>query len=78
MIFKYKLLDYLVRKVVHPLSNCIKSVKNKHVNMNHTGNDGVSRRLQKYIRLDRKNTMKLEKSQVQWIVREKIFSQIQR
>ncbi len=64
----------IVQKVVHPFSECVKSVRSRCASLTHTGSTGVwvwRRKLRKYVSLEHPNGMKLEKSQVQWIVKEK-------
>ena len=65
---------YIVQKVVHPLSSYVKSVKSRRIGLTLSGDKGVwvwRKRLGKYVSLDHPNGMKLEESQIRWIVRQK-------
>ena len=67
----------IVQKVVHPLSEYVKSVnklRDISISLTCTGNKGVwvwRKRLGKYVSLEHPNNMKLKESQVRWIIQEK-------
>ena len=66
----------VVRKVVHPLARCVRSVeiRTKRISLSLSGNKGVwiwSRRLGKFIDLERPDNKKLNEEHVNWILREK-------
>ncbi len=64
----------LVRKVVHPLSEYVKSVRDRRASLSVPGGRGAwarGRRLGKYVSLDHPNNMKLNGSKARRIVREK-------